>query len=325
MFVRLKYLFIIPFVALGIFSFSNSTFATSNTVTWIGADPIVTDQNQVALGDYTGAYWHCNTTNSEYVWWQLPSGTWDHGARCNQYNIFLDTSLSGTVHFKVCEGQFSQTLCGAVTDVGITNITVCDINHLNLCVTQQTCETVPAYWINSSCLATCQTDKVQCRTQGECETYSGYWYNSQCNLNPTVTCGNGILEGDEECDDGDTSSGDGCSNICAVEVGWSCIGEPSVCSEEHIVVLPVISGGQTTTLLASLTTATQGILDFFVSGAVLWLTLAGALILIYVTKKVITLQKKESLTNPPVTREQKRAMQAFTRRQEGLRKLRQKY
>ena len=47
-------------------------------------------------------------------------------------------------------------------------------------------------------------------------------------------CGNGIFEGDdpriglvgtqnEKCDDGNRNSGDGCSNICEVEPGWTCV------------------------------------------------------------------------------------------------------
>jgi cysteine-rich repeat protein len=42
-------------------------------------------------------------------------------------------------------------------------------------------------------------------------------------------CGNGVLETNEQCDDGNTSSGDGCANGCAQETGWFCSGEPSVC------------------------------------------------------------------------------------------------
>ena len=31
-------------------------------------------------------------------------------------------------------------------------------------------------------------------------------------------CGNGIVEGAEECDDGDTDDGDGCSAQCKVQI-----------------------------------------------------------------------------------------------------------
>jgi cysteine-rich repeat protein len=42
-------------------------------------------------------------------------------------------------------------------------------------------------------------------------------------------CGKGVIETGEACDDGDTSSGDGCSVGCTVESGYTCTGEPSVC------------------------------------------------------------------------------------------------
>ncbi|HRY77073.1 MAG TPA: DUF4215 domain-containing protein, partial [Candidatus Paceibacterota bacterium] len=43
-------------------------------------------------------------------------------------------------------------------------------------------------------------------------------------------CGNGIIESPEACDDGNTLSEDGCSNLCAIESGYSCEGSPSICS-----------------------------------------------------------------------------------------------
>jgi len=45
-------------------------------------------------------------------------------------------------------------------------------------------------------------------------------------------CWDGILTGSEVCDDGNTVSWDGCSSICQLESGYSCIGEPSVCSSD---------------------------------------------------------------------------------------------
>lgn len=45
------------------------------------------------------------------------------------------------------------------------------------------------------------------------------------------TCGNGVVEGSEECDNGDTKDGDGCSSLCKIEPGWTCSGNPSVCSK----------------------------------------------------------------------------------------------
>ncbi len=44
-------------------------------------------------------------------------------------------------------------------------------------------------------------------------------------------CGDGTLDGGEECDDGNGTPGDGCSDLCAVEPGWTCDDAgPSVCT-----------------------------------------------------------------------------------------------
>ncbi len=45
-----------------------------------------------------------------------------------------------------------------------------------------------------------------------------------------AVCGNGEVESNETCDDGNTNDSDGCSANCStVETGWSCSGSPSVC------------------------------------------------------------------------------------------------
>ncbi|MDD9936751.1 MAG: DUF4215 domain-containing protein [Myxococcales bacterium] len=45
----------------------------------------------------------------------------------------------------------------------------------------------------------------------------------------TTTCGDGLVEGSEQCDDGDTADVDGCSATCTVEELYACNGEPSEC------------------------------------------------------------------------------------------------
>ena len=45
----------------------------------------------------------------------------------------------------------------------------------------------------------------------------------------TSVCGNGSVEPDEDCDDGDEDTEDGCNALCEVELGWFCEGSPSVC------------------------------------------------------------------------------------------------
>src|SRR5262249_789213 len=45
-----------------------------------------------------------------------------------------------------------------------------------------------------------------------------------------IACGNGAPETGEECDDGNVTPGDGCSDTCTVETGWFCTGAPSMCA-----------------------------------------------------------------------------------------------
>jgi len=39
---------------------------------------------------------------------------------------------------------------------------------------------------------------------------------------PPSDCGNGVIDAGEQCDDGNSFIGDGCSNTCQVEEGWQC-------------------------------------------------------------------------------------------------------
>jgi len=43
-------------------------------------------------------------------------------------------------------------------------------------------------------------------------------------------CGDGVISGVEQCDDGNPTSGDGCSALCQVEPGYNCTGVPSLCA-----------------------------------------------------------------------------------------------
>ncbi|MDD2935137.1 MAG: myxococcus cysteine-rich repeat containing protein [Candidatus Pacebacteria bacterium] len=55
-------------------------------------------------------------------------------------------------------------------------------------------------------------------------TTSGDGCSSVCAIERSgnIVCGNGIKEGTEQCDDGNTTSGDGCSNNCMIENGGDC-------------------------------------------------------------------------------------------------------
>lgn len=47
---------------------------------------------------------------------------------------------------------------------------------------------------------------------------------------PAPVCGDGAIAGSEACDDGNAAAGDGCSAACAIETGWYCTAQPSVCA-----------------------------------------------------------------------------------------------
>ncbi|MBN1609987.1 MAG: DUF4215 domain-containing protein [Polyangiaceae bacterium] len=64
----------------------------------------------------------------------------------------------------------------------------------------------------------------------ECDdgnTIDGDGCSSTCVLEPL--CGDALVTGPEECDDGNTHPGDGCSDTCTLEPDWVCGDRPSVC------------------------------------------------------------------------------------------------
>ena len=59
--------------------------------------------------------------------------------------------------------------------------------------------------------------------------HAGYYRN----LGGDAECGNNNVEPKEECDDGNTLPGDGCTDICVLELGWDCTPkttQPTVCA-----------------------------------------------------------------------------------------------
>ncbi len=63
-------------------------------------------------------------------------------------------------------------------------------------------------------------------------------------------CGNGYVETDEQCDDGNTEDTDGCSATCDTEQGFVCLGEPSrcrlnVCGDGTVIGLDLCDDGNT--------------------------------------------------------------------------------
>jgi cysteine-rich repeat protein len=59
----------------------------------------------------------------------------------------------------------------------------------------------------------------------DCDAFDDTFNNGSC-----PDCPNGVVDGGETCDDGNTDDGDGCDSICLVETGYECTGNPSVCT-----------------------------------------------------------------------------------------------
>ncbi|MDD5056203.1 MAG: myxococcus cysteine-rich repeat containing protein, partial [Candidatus Peribacteraceae bacterium] len=69
----------------------------------------------------------------------------------------------------------------------------------------------------------------------------------ECHEGVCIRCGNGIVEGTEQCDDGNAINSDGCTATCTPEDGWSCSGtRPSVCTKQNPVLRSVVIGGADT-------------------------------------------------------------------------------
>ncbi len=89
------------------------------------------------------------------------------------------------------------------------------------------CASIPA----TDCIEVCDGSYVpvneecgwNCPGPSECET----------------VCGDAIIVGFEECDDGNEMGGDGCAHDCTIEAGYVCSGQPSVCLKA--IAVPALS------------------------------------------------------------------------------------
>jgi fibro-slime domain-containing protein len=66
----------------------------------------------------------------------------------------------------------------------------------------------------------CSADCTTVESGYNCPNVSGS--GGPCTKIPANSCGDGVIEGNELCDDGNMTGGDGCSSTCAVETGYTC-------------------------------------------------------------------------------------------------------
>jgi cysteine-rich repeat protein len=79
----------------------------------------------------------------------------------------------------------------------------------------------------------------------ECDPPDGETCDDQCKIIVGAACGDGVIDAGETCDDANTTNGDGCSSACQVENGFSCAGEPSVCTLDPVCGNGTVEAGET--------------------------------------------------------------------------------
>jgi len=139
------------------------------------------------------------------------------GAR-NQRILNINPEKDGPKHFghgdyevqpEVCDGQDSDCDNPINPDNGV------DCSDGIAC-TVDTCAGLPGCF-NTPDDNLC--DDQDPTTLDECSVASGGCVNT-----PIQVCGNGTVEAPEQCDDGNTVGGDGCSAICEIEIECPCTG-----------------------------------------------------------------------------------------------------
>ncbi|WNG51453.1 DUF4215 domain-containing protein [Archangium minus] len=76
----------------------------------------------------------------------------------------------------------------------------------------------------SALVSTCGNGKIEEVEQcDDANTTAGDGCSPTCTLEAHANCGNGTIDDFEHCDDGNTTAGDGCSATCTLEAGYNCI------------------------------------------------------------------------------------------------------
>ena len=122
-----------------------------------------------------------------------------------------DSGVSAT-----CDADCTAAMCGDGTVNMMAGETCDDSGESATC--------------DADCTAVMCGDGTVNTTAGETCDDSGE--SATCDADCTAAmCGDGVINttAGEVCDDGNTMDGDGCSSTCAVETGFTCMGEPSTC------------------------------------------------------------------------------------------------
>ena len=183
------------------------------------------------------------------------NGILDASEQCDDRNVVNGDGCSMFCAAEtgyICIG--SPSVCRAVCGDGVKTsgeqcesgipCPVCLVEPCPSVCNRETC-TCSVASSSSSSAAICYTPS-DCPSGLVCSTLYGICNHPPCptgtNCPPVCSgtcvapqpaiCGNGLREEKELCDDGNITSGDGCSNTCSIESGFTCTGtQPSVCQK----------------------------------------------------------------------------------------------
>jgi cysteine-rich repeat protein len=160
---------------------------------------------------------------AEIAWLQVGGNSSCAGGTNNLGFIFIDlTAPNGIVVQEPCAELTAYSLGSTVVDGQCsgpgsmhTEFTGTDADGVPF---TGTTDLVLSYYYSSYKYAGCYKTVV-----------SGTMTLTTAPLPPGV-CGDGVLNPGEQCDDRNTTSGDGCSAQCTLEACFTCVNQPSVCS-----------------------------------------------------------------------------------------------
>ncbi|MDD5470029.1 MAG: DUF4215 domain-containing protein [Candidatus Peribacteraceae bacterium] len=169
------------------------------------------------------SYWIC-TGDHPTTCTKCGNGRKDTGEECDDGNAVARDGCS-----PLCRKETVGSTCWNSNDC--QSDLLCSTEYgdcfSSSCPAGRNCETV----CSGKCIqpkpVACGNGRVE--DSEECDdknTTNGDGCDSACFIEE---CGDGRVRGVETCDDGDTDNGDGCNSSCAIESGWGCVGSPSNC------------------------------------------------------------------------------------------------
>ena len=127
-----------------------------------------------------------------------------------------------TCHVRVCE---SCTAEGAAPACALTRVNVTVVQ----CQTDDHCG--GNVCAGTTCVA-CENTAAGNGIDRNCTAANPVCTGNAANARCVSVCGDGVVADNEQCDDGNVGSGDGCSSTCRQEAGHYCAGQPSVCATD---------------------------------------------------------------------------------------------